>query len=269
MTQNNWLEHNLKERLYDFSLDFKLQINETPYQLTNFKTASFEVVNLVDRLDMPIFISFSGGMDSEYVVKCFLEAGTKFTPIIVKTSGNDYESSYAFHFCRKYSIPFIVIEKTDVEILSIFYKEIFKKLNSKGINSTPALIAGMYAKQQGGVLVKGEHLIDDDRDWRGTIDRVGSNEWDFYNDVLVGNTVNFFLETPNIAVSLVREIRAEESVQEFKHRMFDIPFRPKFSYKYPKLYNEALKEIKKKMVVHPNHNFSFEPKETFLEKIKG
>lgn len=261
MTENDWLTHNLHERLTNLNTDLKVTIKSYDSEQLSFKDASDRIVQKIANLNKPIFISLSGGMDSEYVLKCFMDNKIDVTPIIVKTDGNLYESSYAFHFCRKNDITPIVLENfNNQDILKIFYNDIFKKINGVGIHSVPALISGRYAEDNNGILIRGEHLIEDDVDWNASIKGIGSNEYDFYNDTLIHkeNTYYFFLHDINIAKAMVREIRVDETAQEFKHRIYGIPYRPKFDYHYDKLFDDVFNSILKSRLYRPNYSFRFD-----------
>jgi hypothetical protein len=177
-------------------------------------------------------------MDSEFVFESLKHLYP--TPIIVDTPGNKLESAYAFHYCHKNNLEPVVIEKTEAEMLQIYYSDIFTKLNGCGVNSVAVLIASRYAEDQGGVAVIGEHGYDD------------NNEWDFYNDALIheDNSIYFFMWTPELVQAMRNEYDGGDH-QEFKHRLYGIPFRPKIKYQYSEAYQSALNSINSKKSVHP------------------
>jgi hypothetical protein len=262
MLENNWLEHNLYSRLDNPNIDFQIYIKPYSFQEQTFEAASKDVVQKLCELNKKIFVSLSGGMDSEYVMKSFLKSNAYAVPIIVKTEGNLYESSYAFHFCKQNNLQPIVLEKSNIEILKIFNDDIVRKINGVGINSVPALISGRYAQDHNGILIRGEHLIEDDVDWNTDIKGISSNEYDFYNDVLIekNNTYYFFLHTINIVNAMIKEIQSEETAQEYKFRLYQVPFRPKFSYFYPRLFHEVVKKLLSDRQYKPNYHYDFDKK---------
>lgn len=242
-TKNNWLTTNISERLTNPAADFKVTVNNFDYEKKPFHVACDEAAIELSKIYPKIFIPLSGGMDSEYVLETFYRNNLPFTVIIVDTPGNIYESSYAYHNCKSKNIEPIVIHKTESDMITIFYKDIFNKLNGYGHNSVAALIAAKYAKQNGGVAIIGEHGF------------AGTNEWDFYNDALIGDeySINFFLYNLDIHVSMVSEFNnfEDKNEQEFKHKLYKVPFRPKIKYQYGDTYNLALEKIKQKRTVSP------------------
>lgn len=245
-TKNNWLKTNIAERITNPAVDFKVWHEVESVEILNWSQALFDTITDFSWISKKLYIPLSGGMDSEFVFDCLKHLNP--TPIIVDTPGNKLESAYAFHYCRKHNINPVVIHKREAEMLQTYYDDIFMKLNGCGSDSTATFIAARYAEEHGGVAVIGEHAYD------------GVSEWDFYNDVLIheNNSIYFFMWTPE----LVRAMRCEyllndtDDHQEFKHRLYKVPFRPKISYSYSKLYYDALNKISKQ------RKYSPDPKDT-------
>ena len=227
-TENNWIKTNIKERLINSKVEFFFTYEQKNSNTISFHEASRQVVEKIVKKHDNIFIPLSGGMDSEYVFNCFLNR--KFTPIIVDTSANKKESAYAFRRCEETDIKPIVIEKTEKELVQIYYEQIYKKLRGKGINSIATYIAAKYADDNNGVAVIGEHGYD------------GLYEWDFYNDALIHeeNSIYFFMYDQQIFDAMKREYRKGENHQLFKQRIYNIPIRPKMKYEYSKKARDVL-----------------------------
>ena len=81
MTENDWLTHNLHERLIDPNTDLKVTIKSYDSEQLSFKDASDRIVQKIADLNKRIFVSLSGGMDSEYVLKCFMDNKILFDTI--------------------------------------------------------------------------------------------------------------------------------------------------------------------------------------------
>jgi hypothetical protein len=238
-TKNNWLKTNIAERLTNPAVDFRVWHNVEEVRNDDWETALFDTVTDFSWISKKLYIPLSGGMDSEFVFESLKHLYP--IPIIVDTPGNKLESAYAFHYCRKNNLKPVVIEKTEAQMLHIFYEDIFKKLNGYGFNSVATLIAGRYAEDQGGVAVIGEHGYED------------NNEWDFYNDILINedNSIYFFMWTPELVKAMRKEYDNGDH-QEFKHRLYNIPFRPKIKYQYSRLYDITLVLMNRKRKIHPN-----------------
>lgn len=229
-TENHWLRTNIRDRLTNRKSHFVVRFDHINHEPISFEEASKRVVDKIVAKYNNIYIPFSGGMDSEYVFNCFL--GHKFTPIIVDTPANKKESAYAYRRCEETNIKPIVIEKTEKEIVEIYYREIYKKLRGRAINSVPAYIAGMYAEDNNGVAIIAEHGFD------------GMNEWDFYNDALIHeeNSVYFFMYDIAIFSAMIREYD-NENHQLFKYKMYGVPLRSKMNYEYSDTVREVILKL--------------------------
>jgi hypothetical protein len=202
-----------------------------------------------------LYLALSGGYDSEFVYKVFQRNNIPVIPIVVLTGGNKQEAEYAFKVCPN---P-IVIDIIKQNVLVTYYTEIYKKLNSYGINSVPALICGKYAQEHGGNLIVGEHLID------GTTFRV--NDWDFYNDVLLTNkTAEFFIYTPEVVYAMAYEM-TEDSEQQWKQKLYRLEPRPVHSYEYSNAFDTVLKDINSQRQCHPNPSYLFGNRNQLLDQM--
>ena len=237
-TKNNWLKTNIAERLTNPAVDFKVWHEVETVNEYDWDTALFDTVTDFSWISKKLYIPLSGGMDSEFVFESLKHLYP--TPIIVDTPGNKLESAYAFHYCRKNNLKPIVIEMSEKEMLHIYFNDIFMKLNGYGINSVAVLVAARYAENNGGVSIIGEHGYED------------NNEWDFYNDVLINEdaSIYFFMWTPELVQAMRNEYDGGDH-QEFKHRLYGIPFRPKIKYQYSSAYDSALNAINSRRPSHP------------------
>lgn len=57
-----------------------------------------------------LFLCYSGGLDSEYVLAVFKSLGMPITPVIMRTQYNHHETQYAFKYCDENSITPVVID---------------------------------------------------------------------------------------------------------------------------------------------------------------
>jgi hypothetical protein len=229
-TKNQWLTTNIRDRLTDPSTVFSVSYNVSDVIHEGFLKESLKARDYIVNSYNKIYVSLSGGMDSEFVMDCF---GESAIPIIVETPGNKLESSYAFHYCKRNNITPVVIKKTEAEILEIFYKQIIKKINGVASDSVATYIATKYAVDNGGIAVIGEHAYD------------YVIEWDFYNDALIdiNSSLYFFMWTPELVKAMKDEWEKFDDHQEFKHSIYNIPFRPKLKYNYSLQYQQILNKL--------------------------
>ena len=99
--ENNWLVTNIKSRLQDSFLEFDVSITNYPYSVVSFETACNNVAKKIQNLNKPIYIGYSGGADSEFVVRLFNTLNIPFTSITVKGPGNFYEYEYASYLYKE------------------------------------------------------------------------------------------------------------------------------------------------------------------------
>jgi len=260
---NNWITHNLYDRFNDQSVNFELKIN--PYNFTTMdfhKAADFTATKIAEEYTN-IFLSFSGGADSDYVFHCFQRNNVKFTPIIVKTSGNKIEMTYALHTCRKFNVTPIIIDINDSEYISIF-EDLIKKINGFGIESVPGIVACRYAKSQNGILVIGEHMIDNDEEniW------IGVNEWDYYNEIFVGDEYNipFFNYTVEMTWAMASSIE-QIPIDEWKWQTYGLDFRPKINYNFPYIFDQVKIKFLRIRKLTPQSKFVIGSKNDFLNTL--
>jgi hypothetical protein len=270
ITENNWITTNIKQRGANTNLDFKVTMTPYPYQKMSFTEASDAVAKKIAALNKPIYIGFSGGMDSEYVVRTFMKNNIPFKTVTVSTGGNGYEQQYVDRFL--YEFPAIVNEKIDLTNPKKFMNrcvEVFKTYNTLALGSIGQIEAAKYAKQKGGIFIIGEHFIGQNNKANGNI-MVEANEWDFYCDYFVDDNlvVPFFMYDINIVESYVSKFD-NTKVEYFKEKIYSIPFRPKFyNHFINKKFGKVFDEMKAKMKPVGKKDFTV-TKQVLLNIIKG
>lgn len=260
-TENNWLTHNLHERIENKNSDFAVKIDVKSYRPLNFEQATKEVCEKLYALNNNIYVGLSGGIDSEYVFKRFYSLKIPLKPIIVYGSCYKYESDYAFEICKQHGVEPIVINVDEPTVIKRYKLEIYDQLNSFGLGGVPALVIADYVKEHNGIYVKGEHMIGDFNQQVC----VEMNEWDFYNDVLIdGYTYDFFLYTPEIAYSMV-SIMDENDSQTFKCNLYEITRREKITAKLSITGTHYYHWLKENRTYEPTYSWSMNPNQ-FLER---
>jgi asparagine synthetase B (glutamine-hydrolysing) len=224
-TYQNWLTTNISDKLKEKTIKFSVQENDIDYEILSFKKATELAISQLP--DKRKFIPLSGGLDSEYVFRKIKE-----TPIIIDTPCNQEELRYAYKVVEELNIEPIIIYKSESDLIEIFYEEIAKKLNSTGYNSVAAYIAGSYAKEKNSIVIIAEHAYD------------GVNEWDFYNDALLGLENSHYLLMYNREINEAMKKEYQGNCHQlFKSKLYDVELRPKMKYKYSEKANFVLKKI--------------------------
>ncbi len=63
-----------------------------------------------DARQAPMYICYSGGLDSEFVLHAFCEQKIPFTPVILKTQYNHHDIAYAIRFCENRNLRYQLID---------------------------------------------------------------------------------------------------------------------------------------------------------------
>mgnify|MGYP003328728228 FL=1 len=261
----NWIQHNLTQRLIDKSVDFKLELTPSKFKIMDFHDAANYTARRIADLNIPLYLALSGGVDSEYILLCFHRNKIPINPIIVKTSGNHLEASYAFYICKKLNIVPIVLDLSDDDNLNL-YTYCVNKLNAVGIYSMPTLVSSKYAKNQKGILITGDHFIEDNDEstWMAE-----SNEWDYYHTLLSNEKdIVFYNHTPELVYSTIYEFNGLP-MNEFKHQLYQTTFRPKIYPIYTDEFNTRLNSIRSTIKTMPKYNHILGHKNSVLEMMQA
>jgi hypothetical protein len=235
ITSNNWLKSNILEYVRSSTVDFKVWFDLYPFKIMSFREATDLTVQSIakDFWGRPLYIALSGGADSEYVFRSFVRSNVPITPIIIETPMNITELQYASRVLRELNIKPIVIKVSESELTRYFLETIHTKLKSMALNSSYSLIATQHVNSVGGVMVNGDHIINDD----GTI---VCNEFEFFpNNVIYKDCIGFYYYTLELCYAMVKQIKANEPVADYKTRVYNTSWRPKF---YP-IYSDTFSSI--------------------------
>ena len=113
-----WIHSNVKDRYKDKFLSFDIKLNPKPFKpLSFYDAASVAIKKIADDYNGRLWVSLSGGMDSEFVLKIGLENKVPITPVIVQTSGNAEETLWALRFCKDVNIMPVVLKISDRELM--------------------------------------------------------------------------------------------------------------------------------------------------------
>jgi hypothetical protein len=132
VTHDNHFRFGWGDGQYNFDNKFGkywIEIGKAKYLPTSFRNECVRAAGLInDSVTQPILVCFSGGIDSEVIVRSLQEANVKFEIVIMRINYNDlknvnhHDNKYAFDYANKHSIPYHVV---DFE-LSDFIKNVFE-----------------------------------------------------------------------------------------------------------------------------------------------
>jgi hypothetical protein len=245
-TKNNWFTTNLSQRSIDNLCDFEMTITPYEFQSVNFHEQSVKVAKELADTHDKLFVSYSGGIDSEYVLKTFHESGLPITPVIIDTPYSIEESSYAFKFCRENGISPEVLTFSENDIVD----RLQEKSTSRGLFSLLGglpLIAADAVNQVGGKLITGHGdpftIIAGIPRSIPMSETLEMSEWDYYLDSY-DNThpSGFFTYDLSLFYSMIEQIRYDCSVQRAKYEFYKVEPRMKMFWK--KEFYQIFRELK-------------------------
>ena len=268
MYYNNWFETNLHKRFNDISLDLNITVNPYAVDVKSFDEECTITAEIILKMDKPIYIGLSGGIDSEFVCDVFFRNGIDFTPIITCYPGNELETSWAFKYCNEKQLKPVVLQISEKEIVDCIWNVIVKQLNGFGIYAVGTIHASKYAEKQNGVFIEAEHIIGDGETLIENFNFYVSDH-DFYSQILSSQPViSFFLYRLELTIAMI--LNASNSYgnwMNYKHAMFKRPLRPKMQ----PIYSNAVKDVIKLMFSYrkykPANKYFFGNKETILQKL--
>lgn len=262
-----WIGHNLKERLIDKNLDFKAWLIPTKFKIMEFHSAADFTVKKIADINENIFVSYSGGVDSEYALLSFYRNKIPITPILIQTTGNKSELSYAYYMCKKLNIQPIVINISHEEY-KLLYKYCLNKLHAYGLWTLPNILASRVAKNKNGILVTGNEMVDYNFD---NVWNVMCAEYDFYHEVLLPENqhADFFTHTPEIAYSLIYQYDGSP-VDQLKHRVYQTDYRPKLSPVHSERFHEQINKMRDEVTnKFPNQIHNFGHRDQFIKIMES
>jgi hypothetical protein len=114
----------------------------------------------------PLYLCYSGGLDSEYVLSVFTELGMKIQPVIMRTQYNHPDIQYAFKYCEARNIKPIII---DLDYDNFIESGKFLEIATETQCSAYQYIANMWLTSQiDGTVITGDsdpHLFLNDGKW--------------------------------------------------------------------------------------------------------
>lgn len=230
MAKSNWLTTNLSQRSPTNLCDFNITFNPHPFEKKSFQENSERVAKDMYDTYGKLYLTYSGGIDSEYVLKTFKQLDIPITPIIIVTPYNMQELKYAFLFCKENDIhPEVITYQKDELIHKLYEQSIGIGFHSL-LGALPLMIADLV-NQSGGKLVTGygECFKSEKNDPNGRLSTLlDFCEWDYYLDVYdPSHPSGFFSYDLPLFHSMVSEISFEKSTQQAKYELYQLEPRPK------------------------------------------
>lgn len=215
----------------------QLNFSSTTDSIKDFNTiCNLVAVNIAGKYNN-LYLSLSGGCDSEHIANVFVRNNIKFTPVILIIQGfPEIESWYARRWCdQNHIIPVILkLNPSDIDDILVKYSKIIKPRMPLGL--FPTYIAE-YVNSVGGHLVTGNQLeyYPDQEQLSGYTNELGNyqgfifSESDTYVESAFPNQHpwSFYYWNPDIMASFVNSYNPALTLQENKSKIYNVAIRPK------------------------------------------
>jgi hypothetical protein len=255
MTKNNWFTTNINNRTPTNICDFKITINPYKFELSDFHLNATRVAYELTDSYNKLYIGYSGGLDSEYVLKTFHKQNLPITPIIIDTPYNKFENKWAFNYCKEINVK--------PEVLTFTENEIVDKLKEKTIDrGFYSLLGGLplilcdEVNKIGGSLLTGYGdpftVIPGHQSYSPISTKLEFSEWDYYLDAYdSSHPSGFFTYDLGLLYSLINQINYSCHAQKAKYILYQLPERIKMFWK--KEFYTIFREMKTKIDVQYNY----------------
>ena len=105
------MKNELVNFVHSYNNGFNIKFNPTTRPLKSWYTEVYNTANEIYKSNTkPIYVCFSGGIDSEVIVKAFMENKIPFTVFIVKhiNQTNNHDIHFAINFCKQNNLKYII-----------------------------------------------------------------------------------------------------------------------------------------------------------------
>jgi hypothetical protein len=225
-TKNNWFNFSSKiitnHKFKKFNLIFE------PYTFTPVKflhACKNQALELNKNYDN-LFLAYSGGLDSEFILKLYKDLNLKITPILISTGYNKEENDRSKEFLKTNNISCEVIELSNNSFID--------QLKEKTIdNGFPVLLSGVpliiseYVNTKNGYLITG--YGDPFENKSHPYDNLKFSFMDYYLDLYdYKHPSAFFNYSLEVLYSFISDINYNLPLQQAKAKLYNLEFRPKF-----------------------------------------
>jgi hypothetical protein len=229
---NHWIKTNLEKGVKEkFSISFNIK---HPIKNLNFQDSADYTAKLIASKYTNLHLGLSGGLDSEFVAKVLLRNDIPFVPVIIITLTGESEVLYATKFCQENNLRPLIFDFRD------YYKHqhLLKKTLDKSIklqtfpnlglinNILPTLVPDAHFITGDGEIGTGQTIWDYDMQIGDDIEMYAQ---DFYLNLECGDIHPgpFFSYTPELFLSMAKEIDPTKNNQSAKSSLYDLLFRTK------------------------------------------
>lgn len=244
--KNNWIDISWDGKpIRTGPEDISLKINCRANELIPFDQACDQVAKDIAAKHENLFVSLSGGSDSEYVASCFHRNNIPFTVLMINydhelNPSQHYERWFARQWCKKHNVVPLEVN-VGVMIETQQDHALFPKIKPRlpKALTTQRILLELCDKHRAS-LVTGmqlEYYPDLDQmaylePWLGDYQGFVFEETDFYIETMIpnGHPWAFYYWTPEVMASFVHAWNIDLNMQQNKSQIYNTSLRPKFPY---------------------------------------
>lgn len=225
--------------------NLRVEFNKKAESVLPFEQACDIVAQEIYSQHKKLYVTLSGGCDSENVANAFFRNNIPFTPLIlmydhVLQRDQQIESWFAFQWCKKHKVEPLVVNCGDL-VGSMQERESYLSVRPRlYFGNTTSFLLSEQIKNLDGKLVTGsqlEYYPDHEqmtylepqlKDYVGFV----MEESDYYLETIVPNQHPwaFHYWNPEILAAFVNEWDTTLTMQENKAQIYKVAHRPKIAY---------------------------------------
>ena len=265
IVKNNWIETNIADRLLDPLSKMKIHITPYEFEDVDFITASKNAANELKKYDK-LYLSLSGGADSEFVCRVLHSQKVNFETIVVVTPFNANELKWAAKICSDLNIKPRIVEISEGKFLKLYRDKIYK-FRGNGVSVICPYLCDEIARENNGKLITGVNIIGGDR--KGSV-FPGVYEGDFYSELFFGNDLDipFHLYSLEIVNATIKAIQQNVDEAHFKSNLYGTEYRLKNNYEYSTVFLHFLIQLRNIKNINAREYLILEDRDILLEKFK-
>jgi hypothetical protein len=182
--ENNWLTTNVLNFKNNRNIkEVRCEFVPGDFEDSSFMDAGIKVANTIKNKYEHIYVAYSGGNDTTFIVNTLHSVGANFTPIAIEAEHTTEELQRAYANCERLGLDLVVLdfmgEEKEQSLKRLFNHYILDRCNYSGMVAVSIfffLIIHDYIKQihTDAILITGEHI-------RFPFGRHIS--WDFFMDI--------------------------------------------------------------------------------------
>ena len=227
---NNWIK-------FDYQ-NLKCDLDFTSFSpIENKKEAIDFTVNAICSQYNNLYLSMSGGLDSEFAAKSLFERGVKFTPVIVDYKSNSAETWWARKWCYEHKVTPHILEYEE-HIFSQQCQIVCKKYNTAFISSIDFIVEEYVSNLDGRLIGP---CIDPFLKFNCSSDTFPSTDYnlefgsyDFMVDYYFPkkHPYSFLTYTPELLINAIENLDYSLPIQFALGKYYGVDIRPKLSAQY-------------------------------------